>query len=293
MTQPTDMCVRSIVHEKFAEAGVFQMSTGKIVGKTVLGGAVGYIAGCLVGIWTPDYVTLLFPLAGSIYGVVWAGRSQRDAALPPAPTQPPLSQPQARPNQAPGASPSGRPSLQEQYEQAARQRAADQQRHSEQEAAARSANTARVQASSAQQAAAESANKGNIDVLPIFHPVLEYLGVLEEMIISEGQKHNLDNEIVEKSCSLFLRLQRLIPILSELNNDDINHTIKRLVMNDLNSVINPFLRLSGEAKTKNRRILLDGLKDVNNRVTQIVKTIEHKDLMELQSRAELLHHRYS
>ncbi len=296
MTQPADMYVRSIVHENFAEAGVFQMSISKIVGKTVLGGGIGYIAGCLVGIWTPDFVTLLFPLAGSIYGVVWAGRTERDrdTALPPAPTQPPLSQPQARTDPAPAARPSGPHSLQEQYEQAARKRAEEQQRHSAQEAAARSVNAVRAQSSAPGSPQATSAAQiGGVDVLPIFQPVLEYLGVLEEMIISEGQKHNLDNEIVEKSCALFLRLQRVIPILSELNNDDINHTIKRLVMNDLNSVINPFLRLSGEAKTKNRRILLDGLKDVNSRVTQIVKTIEHKDLMELQSRAELLHHRYS
>ncbi len=293
--QPADKCIRSIVHENFAEAGVFQMSISKIVGKTVLGGGIGYLAGCLVGIWTPIFVTLLFPLAGSIYGVVWAARTQRNASLPPAPTQPSLSQPQAHTNRSPIATnPTASHSLQEQYEQAARQRAADQQRHSAQESAARSASTARPAASSAAQPVqSKTAPNSTSDVLPIFQPVLEYLGVLEEMIISEGQKHNLDNEIVEKSCALFLRLQRVLPILSELNNDDINHTIKRLVMNDLNSVINPFLRLSGEAKTKNRRILLDGLKDVNNRVTQIVKTIEHKDLMELQSRAELLHHRYS
>jgi hypothetical protein len=131
------------------------------------------------------------------------------------------------------------------------------------------------------------------DLNPIFQPVVEYVEVLEDMIISEGQKNNLDSEIVEKCCSLFVRLQRVIPLLSELNNDEINHTVKRLVIKELNSVINPFLRLSGEAKTKNRRILLTGLKDVNTRISEIVATIEHKDLLELQTKAEVIHKRYA
>ncbi|WEK55074.1 MAG: hypothetical protein P0Y55_03045 [Candidatus Cohnella colombiensis] len=127
---------------------------------------------------------------------------------------------------------------------------------------------------------------------PEYQPVLEYLDVLEDMIISEGQKHNLDAEIVEKCCALFLRIQRIIPLISELNNDEINHTVKRLVLKELNGVINPFLRLSGEAKIKNRRILLTGLKDVNTKITEIVSTVEHKDLLELQSKADLIHSRY-
>jgi hypothetical protein len=131
------------------------------------------------------------------------------------------------------------------------------------------------------------------DLNPIFQPVVEYVEVLEDMIISEGQKNNLDSEIVEKCCSLFVRLQRVIPLLSELNNDEINHTVKRLVIKELNSVINPFLRLSGEAKTKNRRILLTGLKDVNTKISEIVATIEHKDLLELQTKAEVIHKRYA
>jgi hypothetical protein len=113
------------------------------------------------------------------------------------------------------------------------------------------------------------------------------------MIISEGQKNELDNEIVEKSLALFARLQRVIPSLQELNNGDINHTVRRLILKDLNGFINPFLRLSGEAKRNNRRMLLNGLRDVDSKISDIVSTIEHKDLMELQNKAELIHQRYN
>ncbi|WP_410513203.1 hypothetical protein PaeBR_01630 [Paenibacillus sp. BR2-3] len=128
---------------------------------------------------------------------------------------------------------------------------------------------------------------------PEFAPVVEYLSILEDMIISEGQKDTLDNEIVEKSLALFARLQRVIPLLQELGNGEINHTVRRLILKDLNGVINPFLRLGGEAKTKNRRMLLNGLKDVDSKISDIASTIEHKDLMELQTKAELIHQRYS
>lgn len=126
-----------------------------------------------------------------------------------------------------------------------------------------------------------------------FAPVVEYLSILEDMIISEGQKDTLDNEIVEKSLALFARLQRVIPLLQELGNGEINHTVRRLVLKDLNGVINPFLRLGGEAKTRNRRMLLNGLRDVDSKISDIASTIEHKDLMELQTKAELIHQRYS
>lgn len=127
----------------------------------------------------------------------------------------------------------------------------------------------------------------------VFGPVIEYLEVLEDMVISEGQKNELDNEIVEKSLALFARLQRVIPALKELNNGDINHTMRRLILKDLNGFINPFLRLSGEAKRTNRRMLLNGLKDVDSKISEIVSTIEHKDLLELQNKAELIHQRYN
>lgn len=128
---------------------------------------------------------------------------------------------------------------------------------------------------------------------PVFGPVMAYLEVLEDMVISEGRKNELDNEIVEKSLSLFARLQRVIPDLHALNNGDVNHTVRRLILKDLNSLINPFLRLSGDAKRTNRRTLLNGLRDVDAKITEIVSTIEHKDLIELQSKAELIHQRYN
>ncbi len=126
-----------------------------------------------------------------------------------------------------------------------------------------------------------------------FVQVVEYLEVLEDMVISEGQKDALDNEIVEKALALFARLQRVIPLLHELNNSEVNHTVRRLILKDLNGLINPFLRLSGDAKRTNRRTLLNGLRDVDSKISVIVSTVEHKDLMELQSKAELIHQRYS
>ncbi|MEK4003141.1 hypothetical protein [Paenibacillus sp. FSL H3-0333] len=136
-------------------------------------------------------------------------------------------------------------------------------------------------------------HREDIQIGAEFAPVVEYLGILEDMIISEGQKDTLDNEIVEKSLALFARLQRVIPLLQELGNGEINHTVRRLVLKDLNGVINPFLRLGGEAKTRNRRMLLNGLRDVDAKISDIASTIEHKDLMELQTKAELIHQRYS
>lgn len=136
-------------------------------------------------------------------------------------------------------------------------------------------------------------DSAEVKIGPEFAPVVEYLSILEDMIISEGQKNTLDNEIVEKALALFARLQRVIPLLQELNNGEINHTVRRLVLKDLNGVINPFLRLGGEAKTKNRRMLLNGLRHVDSKISDIASTIEHKDLMELQTKAELIHQRYN
>lgn len=162
------------------------------------------------------------------------------------------------------------------------------------------ASAAAPQASSAAAAAGQASpvqsgagHREEIQIGAEFAPVVEYLSILEDMIISEGQKDTLDNEIVEKSLALFARLQRVIPLLQELGNGEINHTVRRLVLKDLNGVINPFLRLGGEAKTRNRRMLLNGLRDVDAKISDIASTIEHKDLMELQTKAELIHQRYS
>jgi hypothetical protein len=39
-------------------------------------------------------------------------------------------------------------------------------------------------------------------------------------------------------------------------------------------------------------MLLNGLRDVNSKISDIVSTVEHKDLLELQTKAELIHQRY-
>lgn len=127
---------------------------------------------------------------------------------------------------------------------------------------------------------------------PFWGPIQDYVDVLQEMIISEGQQDTLDDEIVEKSLSLLTRIKHLIPQLKEMNHGNMNHNIQRLVFKDLNGAINPFLKLSGEGKRMNRRLLLNGLKDINSKLTSYVESIEKKDLIELQTRVELIHQRY-
>lgn len=127
---------------------------------------------------------------------------------------------------------------------------------------------------------------------PFWGPISEYIHVIEETMISEGQKNTLDNEIVEKTLSLLARVGRLIPQLKELNDANMNHNIQRLIFKDLNGAINPFLKLGGEAKRLNRRLLLTGIKDINSKLSAYVETIEQKDLIELQTRMELIQQRY-
>ncbi|MNI09495.1 hypothetical protein D3C73_625670 [compost metagenome] len=122
--------------------------------------------------------------------------------------------------------------------------------------------------------------------------VNEYIGTIEDMVILEGKQHNLDDEIVEKTLTLLSRLNRVIPQLRALNDSSINHNVKRLVLRDLNGVITPFLSLGGEAKQKNRRLLLNGLKDIDSKMTFYTETIEQKDLLELKTKAELIRQRY-
>jgi hypothetical protein len=121
---------------------------------------------------------------------------------------------------------------------------------------------------------------------------VEYIGIIEDMILLEGENNSLDTEIVQKTLALLTRLNRLVPDLVALGDSSINHNIVRLVKKDLNSTINPFLRLSGEAKRQNRRLLLDGIKDIDAKLTSYTKTIEQKDLIELRTKAELIHQRY-
>jgi hypothetical protein len=236
--------------------------------KVLLYAGVGYVAAVLTSFILPEMISLLLPVAGAAIGLVIRPRKGTNlpaevlpagpAAAPPAPL--PVgesSAPSLANGPAMGNGASG---------------SADREVTSGHSAGRR---------------------EGEIRIGPEFAPVVEYLGILEDMIISEGQKNTLDNEIVEKSLALFARLQRVIPLLQELNNGEINHTVRRLILKDLNGVINPFLRLGGEAKTKNRRMLLNGLRDIDSKISDIAQAIEHKDLLELQTKAELIHQRYS
>ncbi|MWC27818.1 hypothetical protein [Paenibacillus sp. MMS18-CY102] len=228
----------------------------------LVGGAIGYVAAVVLSFMLPEILTLFIPAIGAIFGSLLPARNRVPAPSLDVSGHPagPLPD-RLQPNQ--------------------------QQQPQLQGAGGRQPQAAPVPAPT-QSAAASAA------VLPEgFGPVVEYLQVLEDMIISEGQKHNLDSEIVEKSLSLFSRVQRIIPLLEQLGDSNTNHTIRRLILKDLNGVINPFLRLSGEMKSKNRRMLLNGLKDVDSKISAIASTIEHKDLLELQTKAELIHQRYN
>ncbi|NOV04692.1 hypothetical protein [Paenibacillus planticolens] len=138
----------------------------------------------------------------------------------------------------------------------------------------------------------DSKAEQNVESDPFWEPISEYIHVIEETVISEGQKSTLDDEIVEKTLSLLSRVGRLIPQLKELNDPNMNHNIQRLIFKDLNGAINPFLKLGGEAKRLNRRLLLSGIKDINSQISTYVETIEQKDLIELQTRMELIQQRY-
>lgn len=226
---------------------------------TLIGAAVGYVAAVITGFALPEILSLVLPAGGAIVG----------SLIP--------SRPNGNNNRN---QPYGAPPVQSQQPSSAQvpQSAAQTQ--------------ATIAAAAGQTAPRQQAQVQTPPVPEGFESVVEYLQVLEDMIISEGQKNNLDSEIVDKSLALFARIQRVIPLLSELGDSNTNHTVRRLVLKDLNGVINPFLRLSGEMKSQNRRMLLNGLRDVNSKMTAIVSTVEHKDLLELQTKAELIHQRY-
>ncbi|OMF63574.1 hypothetical protein MKY66_05215 [Paenibacillus sp. FSL R5-0766] len=242
--------------------------------KIGIGALVGYGLAAISSPFLPDVITWAIPALATVVGGLIPSRSTPRKQVEGSSSAPvPITDIGNEPSrlnggQAPSAVPSG----------------------------AREVSPAQSHSSStpAQRAGSEQqAKPSRTEPDPVFDPVIEYLEVLEDMIISEGQKNELDNEIVEKSLALFARLQRVIPSLQELNNGDINHTVRRLILKDLNGFINPFLRLSGEAKRNNRRMLLNGLRDVDSKISDIVSTIEHKDLMELQNKAELIHQRYN
>ena len=230
--------------------------------KVLVYAGIGYIAAVLTSGFLPELVSLLLPVAGAAFAVTGFRRTRVNLPVEILPA---------------GQAPEAIAPVSAQASPAANGAAAGQPAAAGQAPAFRAGGESRTE----------------IRIGPEFAPVVEYLSILEDMIISEGQKDTLDNEIVEKSLALFARLQRVIPLLQELGNGEINHTVRRLVLKDLNGVINPFLRLGGEAKTRNRRMLLNGLRDVDTKISDIASTIEHKDLMELQTKAELIHQRYS
>ncbi|MBW7458437.1 hypothetical protein ACFOLF_15055 [Paenibacillus sepulcri] len=234
----------------------------------LIAAAIGYVAAVVTSPLVPELASLLIPVIAAIIGSLLPKRKKR--------SHNPAISPEFLPDASlkPGDSPSKPPVRQ----------AGSEPSSGEPRASAPSP-------LSDQSAAASGGHRQEIS--PEFAPVVEYLEVLEDMVISEGQKNALDDEIVLKSLALFARLQRIIPLLQELKDSNVNHTVKRLILKDLNGILNPFLRLGGEAKTRNRRMLLNGIKEVDTKISDIVSTIEHKDLLELQTKAELIHQRYS
>lgn len=234
-------------------------------GVTIAGLAGGWFALSVVPAWAALFIPTLSSLA-SLY-LLDRIAARKAAALPQA---------------APQAIPNGQSGQQSQL-------AASARTESPAPAPAESAQPEQT-ANEAARGQEESIHSHTQD--PFWGPIVEYINVIEEVIISEGQKNALDDEIVEKSISLLTRVERLIPQLQSLNDANINHNIQRLVFKDLNGAINPFLNLSGEAKRQNRRLLLNGLKDIQSKLSFYVERIEHRDLIELQTRMDLIHKRY-
>ena len=218
--------------------------------------ALGSYAAGLVVYWViSPYIALAIPAIGLLIALTWGQRGRKEIIQPA--REPEL---QATPQNPVVQQPSA-------------------------------ASSAHAPASAAAQSSPSAAAPPPIQD-PELASALEYIGIIEDMILLEGEQNNLDDEIVQKSLALLSRLNRLIPDLVALGDSNINHNIVRLVRKDLNSTINPFLRLSGEAKRQNRRLLLDGIKDVDSKLTFYTKTIEQKDLMELRTKAELIQQRY-
>lgn len=232
---------------------------------------VGYVAGLVSDIFLPVAVALIFPVLGTMLGSVIrqaelkvAKRSaERDAAIAAAAVEAATNNPRA-----------------------------DQSNSASHRIADASSQTSTSQSSSSQPDRGHAHAHRASNLGPEWDSVMEYIGTIEDMVLIEGEKNNLDNEIVQRTLSLLVRLNRIIPQLVEFNNGDINHKIQRLVLRDLNGTITPFLNLSGEAKRQNRRILLNSLKDIDNQITTYTSFIEQKDLMELKNKAELIHQRY-
>ncbi|MDR7318022.1 UPF0016 family protein [Brevibacillus nitrificans] len=123
--------------------------------------------------------------------------------------------------------------------------------------------------------------------------IREYLQIIKEIVINENEKRNLDDEITEKTTNLCSKIDTLLPYIETLGSVQTKHDVKMLVMKDLNSVINPFLRLSVENKLNNRRKLLDGLRDINHKLKVISKSIEQHDIYELERKLDLITEKYN
>ncbi len=123
--------------------------------------------------------------------------------------------------------------------------------------------------------------------------IREYLHIIKEIVVNENDKRNLDDEISEKTTNLCSKIDTLLPYIETLGSAQTKHDIKMLVMKDLNSVINPFLRLSVENKLNNRRKLLDGLRDINLKLKVISTSIEQHDIYELERKLNLITEKYN
>ncbi|WP_172199902.1 MULTISPECIES: hypothetical protein [Saccharibacillus] len=249
-----------------------------------------FIAGCAVAFVSqgilPEEISMLIP-GGAVLLSIGAFKRSKPKVLPIEVSPQSRPQPEVLP---PSGRRTGIPAVDEAVQRRLREEAAARGEQERRRAAYDAVQSPSIPAPAAASPAAAPKPKSEADEM--WDPVHEYISVIEEMIISEGQKNSLDDEIVEKTISLLARISRLIPQLKEINDSKINHNIQRLVFKDLNGAINPFLKLSGEAKRKNRRLLLDGIKDINSRLSLYVETIEHRDLIELQSRVDLIQQRY-
>jgi hypothetical protein len=131
-------------------------------------------------------------------------------------------------------------------------------------------------------------------------PVSEYaqqvvlaLAKIREKVMAENAAQKLDNEISSRTLAIISRIQTLIPYVEDLNSIELNHVVKRLATSDLSSVIQPFIRLSEENKIKSRRLILDSLRSIDDKINEIFTTIEEHDLLELDRKATLISHRYN
>lgn len=262
----------------------------------LLYGLIGYLVGLVTYNFLPPFITMAIPMAAIVAGAVRSRR--RGGELPSSPQNSTLPPEAQSPAAVPISTSSSAPiNLGAQSRPPQPQGPHSQPQSNQQQSRGQQANSQHPQGQHSQQLRGQHSPQGQQPSQPPvddgMREMMEYIALIEEMVISEGQKHNLDDEIVEKTLSLLARIHRVIPQLVELDNAEINHNMKRLVLRDLNGFVTPFLKLSGEMKRKNRRLLLDGLKNIQSKINSYVETLEQKDLVELQTKADIIHQRYS